>query len=195
MSKFCILIILLGFCSIANAKCIRATADQRAQVNSGNQKIDRFLARCAAATKSSAWCQQLIRPNPASAAMFSCTYGKRQPHTLVHPNESTWTNAIKAVQIVESLTKQGIEVCQIYNWWRPEPYNKNVDGKPGRHPAGTSVDVRFCSNQDADRAFYKLCGWRAQGKINAIGHYGNSGLHLGIGDLRANTWGETCPNP
>lgn len=173
-------------------RCVRANRDQIVEVNLGNQKASGFLSECARRTSGSAWCSQVVRPNPESRQIFSCTYGADQPHQLIHPDEVTWENAIKAVHIVDELETKGIKVCLIYNWWRPEPYNANVGGAPGRHPSGTSVDVRFCSKRDMERAFKQLCIWRSQGHLRALGYYGSTALHLGIGDRTANTWGKRC---
>lgn len=173
--------------------CRKATKSQIAVVNQGNSKKEKFLEACARATGGSDWCSQLIRPNPSSLSVFSCTYGSSQSHQLIQPAESTWNNAFNAVRLVQELEQKGLRVCQIYNWWRPEPYNKNVGGAAGRHPFGTSVDVRFCSNADANRGFEELCKVRKQGRIRAIGHYGTNALHFGMGDANGNTWGRTCP--
>lgn len=173
--------------------CMRATIQQIGIINSGTKKLNQFLSKCYSLTNSSHWCDELVRPNPNSHSIFDCTYSAAQAHYLIHPDEITWTYAFTAVQLVQELEQKGLRVCEIYNWWRPEPYNKNVGGAPGRHPYGTSVDVRFCSNNDANRAFDELCKIRRAGRLRAIGHYGTSALHFGIGDRVANTWGRNCP--
>jgi hypothetical protein len=172
--------------------CRPANARQIAEVNSGNKKAEEFLNYCEIRTSNSHWCSQVIRPNPESRSIFRCTYGASQPHQLIHPDESTWENAIKAIELVQRLEMKDIRVCLIYNWWRPEPYNGNVGGAAGRHPFGTSVDVRFCSMQDMEKAFRQLCIWRKEGHLRALGYYGSTGLHLGIADRTANTWGKSC---
>jgi hypothetical protein len=172
--------------------CREASRAQLAQVEEGNRKRDAFLRRCAEETGRSPWCNQLVRPNPDSVSTFRCTYGSAVPHQLIHPGEATWKHAIRAVKIIESLEARGFRVCEIYNWWRPEPYNKNVGGAAGRHPYGTSVDVRFCSAKEAVRGFDELCKYRKRGEVRALGYYGNSGVHLGVGDASANTWGRAC---
>lgn len=174
--------------------CAKASATQIGFINKGNLKKDAFLQECSRQTGGSAWCAQLIRPNPSSISTFRCTYGNDQVHQLIHPDEATWKNAFEAVRLVQDLEQKGLRVCQIYNWWRPEPYNANVGGAAGRHPFATSVDVRFCSNADANRGFDELCKYRKQGRLRAIGHYGTSALHFGVGDKTANTWGRTCSN-
>lgn len=173
--------------------CQTPTAAQRAAVNQGNQKAAEFLRRCQASTGNSNWCREVMRPNPSSRATFNCTYGEKQPHQLIHPSESTWANAFKAVQLVRDLEALGVKVAQIYNWWRPEPYNANVGGAKGRHPYGTSVDVRFASLNDMEKAHRLLCDFRRRGRLRALGYYGSTGLHLGIGDSNPNTWGKPCP--
>lgn len=177
---------------IAPRGCTKASASQLATVNQGNKLREQFIAACKDSTGNTTWCEQAARPNPASKNTFYCTYGNQQPHMLIHPTSSTWKNAIKAVELLNRLKSQGICVSHIYNWWRPEPYNKNVGGAAGRHPFGTSVDVRFCTNSDAIKAFDKLCGYRKQGEVRALGYYGSTGVHIGVGDSSANTWGRNC---
>ena len=172
--------------------CTRASLSQIAQVNLGVPKHRTFVERCLAETKSLKYCQQIARPNPDSHRSFDCTYSRSQAHVFVHPDEKTWKNAIEAVKIVTELEAKGIKVERIYNWWRPEPYNQNVGGSPTRHPFGTSVDVRFPSKTEQNKAHTQLCKMRAQGRIRAVGYYSGTGLHLGIGDKAANTWGKSC---
>lgn len=174
--------------------CRAASSAQKAQVNLGNTKKDRFLQSCATTTNSSPWCAQLVRPNPDSRSTFACTYGSGQVHQLIHPDENTWTYAFRAVRLIEDLEGQGVRVCRIYNWWRPEPYNANVGGAAGRHPFGTSVDVQFCTKSDQEKAFRLLCQYRRQGKLRALGYYSSTSLHFGVGDATANTWGKSCPS-
>lgn len=181
-----------GFGSDLRA-CASATASQKTAVNQGNAKAEKFLAACRASTNNSAWCAQLMRPNPSSRGVFTCTYGASQPHQLIHPAEATWANAFRAVQIIQDLEALGVKVAQIYNWWRPEPYNANVGGSKTRHPFGTSVDVRFASMPDMEKAHKLLCQFRKSGRLRALGYYGSTGLHFGVGDSNANTWGKSCP--
>ncbi len=173
-------------------KCRKATKSQRALVDRGNKQAVRFFRQCVEFAGSEPWCRQIMRPNPESLPLFQCTYGPAQSHQLVNPDTSTWNYAFRAVRLVAALETEGIKPCLIYNWWRPEPYNRNVGGAPGRHPRGTSVDVRFCTQEDMELAFTKLCEWRANGQLRAIGYYGTTGLHLGVGDRVANTWGKAC---
>lgn len=172
--------------------CTKANSSQIATVNQGNGKRTTFQSYCVQMTGSSTLCAQIERPNPSSVSTFRCTYGNAQPHRLIHPDQSTWKYAVKAIQLLQALSKKGICVSQIYNWWRPEPYNKNVGGAAGRHPYGTSVDVRFCTNSEAIKAFDLLCQYRKRGEIKALGYYGSTGVHLGVGDRTANTWGRGC---
>ena len=173
--------------------CSRASSSQIATIKQGNAKYDKFMKGCWAATGNSRWCEQLTRPNPSSRSTFICTYGSDLPHRLIHPDESTWKNAYQAVKLVEELGAKGIKVAQIYNWWRPQPYNANVGGAAGRHPYGTSVDVRMATISNMEKAHSQLCKWRKAGRLKALGYYGSTGLHFGIGDRTANTWGKGCP--
>nr|BFD68786.1 hypothetical protein HAGR004_38080 [Bdellovibrio sp. HAGR004] len=172
--------------------CVKASSSQKTQVNLGLSKKEEFLQKCSKETNGSFWCDQVIRPNPKSVNTFRCTYGSSQVHNLIHPDESTWKYPIAGVRILQDLSAKGIKISQIYNWWRPEPYNKNVGGAAGRHPYGTSIDVRFASNSEADRAFKELCKMRKAKRLRAIGHYGSASLHIGVGDKTANTWGKSC---
>lgn len=183
----------LGHERFAPLSCQSASSSQKAEVNRGNEKRERFLNNCASATGNSHWCQQLVRPNPDSVSTFRCTYGSSQVHQLIHPDEGTWNYAFRAVGLIEDLESQGVSVCRIYNWWRPEPYNANVGGAPGRHPYGTSVDVQFCSKADQEKAFHLLCQHRRAGRLRALGYYSSTSLHFGVGDNVANTWGKSCP--
>lgn len=174
--------------------CAQPSAAQRALVARGNALKGDFLRECAASGADALWCGQSLRPNPASRPVFACTYGENQPHQLIDPDRSTWVNVFKALALASELSRQGVGVCQINNWWRPEPYNANVGGAPGRHPAGTSVDVKFCSPADQEKAFLALCRLRRQGRLRALGYYpGSTVLHLGVGDKSGNTWGKACP--
>lgn len=172
--------------------CMKANSLQVGEVNRGFAKLGKFLSSCAQSSQGSRWCNELVRPNPDSVSRFHCTYGVSQPHNLIHPDENTWSYAFKAVGIVQLLESEGIRVCSIYNWWRPEPYNGNVGGAPGRHPFGTSVDVRFCSTEDMEQAHLRLCQLRKQGHVRAVGYYGTTALHFGIADQVGNTWGKSC---
>ena len=178
---------------ISPLNCTKANSTQKNQVNKGNLKKDKFLSQCFSATNNSCWCDQLVRPNPDSFSTFQCTYGQDQVHQLIHPNESTWKHAFEAVKIVEEFEAKNLLTEIIYNWWRPEPYNKNVGGASGRHPFATSVDIRFKTKNMQNKAFTALCKLRAQGRIRAIGYYASTAIHLGIGDSTANTWGKSCP--
>ncbi len=172
--------------------CRKATSAQLSIVNQGLKKLDQFLTRCYRETNSKKWCDQVARPNPSSRSTFFCTYSSSQPHYFVHPTESTWKHAIAAVKLVQDLQRNGVGVDMIYNWWRPEPYNANVGGAAGRHPLGTSVDVRFVNKTQQNKAHSLLCKYRKQGRLRALGYYSGTGLHLGVGDTAANTWGKAC---
>ncbi len=152
-----------------------------------------FYQSCVSQTRSERWCTEVMRPNPSSISMFQCTYGKEQPHLFIHPDKSSWKNAFQAIKLIQALELKGLGVCQIYNWWRPEPYNKNVGGAADRHPYGTSVDVRFCSMPEMEKGFKELCKARSRGELKAIGYYNTTGIHFGIRDKLGNTWGKKCP--
>ncbi len=176
-----------------NHGCKHASAEQIAYINLGASKLNQFLKKCYSETNSKKWCDQVARPNPASHSTFDCTYSPTQPHFFIHPSESMWSNAIGAVKLVQELETKNIKIDLIYNWWRPEPYNANVGGAAGRHPFGTSVDVRFINKSEQNKAHAELCKIRKQGRLRALGYYSGTGLHFGMGDKVANTWGKPCP--
>jgi len=181
------------FVTVQSNGCKHATSSQVVQVNLGVTKRNQFLTKCYKETGSTKWCDQVARPNPESHPAFDCTYSVQQAHVFVHPDESTWDYAIGAVKLVQELETKGVKVSTIYNWWRPEPYNANVGGAAGRHPYGTSVDVRFPSKAEQNKAHSQLCQWRKAGRLRALGYYSGTGLHFGMGDRVANTWGKSCP--
>lgn len=183
----------IGYVDIMSNGCKHATSTQITQVNLGVSKRTQYLNRCYQETGSKTWCDQTARPNPDSHRTFDCTYSPEQAHVFVHPSDSTWQYPIGAVKLVLELQKMGIKVSTIYNWWRPEPYNGNVGGAAARHPYGTSVDVRFPDKVNQNKAHAQLCKWRKAGRLRALGYYSGTGLHFGMGDRTANTWGKSCP--
>lgn len=176
-----------------SASCKKANNQQLSLVNIGLTKLDQFSNLCIQKTGSKKWCDQIARPNPDSSRTFDCTYSVTQPHIFIHPEEASWVHAINAIKLVQELEVKKIEVDIIYNWWRPEPYNANVGGAAGRHPLGASVDVRFKTKTDQTSAHKELCKYRKQGRLRALGFYPGTGLHFGMGDKAANTWGKSCP--
>jgi|JI10StandDraft_1071094.scaffolds.fasta_scaffold93327_5 hypothetical protein len=173
-------------------KCQKAPDSEMTEILSGQQKYDSFIEQCKGYGIEQKWCEQLTHPNQNSKAKFECTYGDKVPHILIHPDESTWINAFKAAKLVQRLIQENIRVVEIYNWWRPAQYNKNVGGSKTRHPFAVSVDIRMSSKPAMEAAHKKLCAWRKKGDLRAIGYYDNTGLHLGIDDEVPNTWGKSC---
>lgn len=150
-----------------------------------------FISSCTSRGVSRKTCTEMTRPNPLEEARFACTYGKSAPHELVPP-KTKWDQAIKLAKVYESLRAQGVCTDEVYNWWRPEPYNRNVEGAKARHPNATCIDVRFCSVADAKKALRALCKLRSQGKITSVGYYGATGVHIGM-DPQDGSWGGACP--
>jgi len=176
----------------APVQCKRASLSEIEEVKSGNQKYSAFIEQCKTHNIDQKWCEQLTHPNQNEISKFKCTYGNEFEHRLIHPDESTWENAFRAAKIVQRLITEQIKVVEIYNWWRPEVYNRNVGGSPLRHPHGVSVDIRMSSVSEMEKAHKKLCEWRKKGEIRAVGYYGSTGLHVGVADEWANTWGKPC---
>lgn len=175
-----------------SSRQVAATPQYILEVQNGIKLKDEFLDQCKRSTNAEKWCLQVIRGNPERENVFDRIFGREMPHQLIHPDKKTWKYAIGAVSLVDQLERKGVRVVQIYNWWRPAKYNRAVGGAAGRHPFGTSVDVRFQSPREAVRAFDLLCKARKAGKVRALGYYGNSGVHIGVGDHNPNTWGRGC---
>ena len=178
-----------------------ASADQKQKVLSGIELQNSFLAACKSFGVQDQWCDQLMRPNPNPEEFktFSWTYGSAIPlHIFIDPDQTTWKNAFRGAIFVQKLEQSGININQIVNWWRPEPYNRNVCGAPGRHPFATSIDVEFKTLSDTRRARKKLCQWFDSAQINSLGYYGNEKVHIGVGDIlgpgMGETWGKVCDN-
>ena len=111
-------------------KITKASDSEKSEILAGQQKYNSFIEQCREYGIEQKWCEQLTHPNRNSKAIFHCTYEKNTPHILIHPDESTWINAFRAAKLVQRLNSENLPVEEIYNWWRPEQYNKNVDGVP-----------------------------------------------------------------
>src|SRR4051794_6875202 len=73
-----------GFVDLTTVQsCKKATFAEMAVINEGNSYYKDFMEGCEAATNGSHWCNEIIRPNPQSAEIFSCTYGPMQAHQLI----------------------------------------------------------------------------------------------------------------
>jgi hypothetical protein len=162
--------------------------------SSGN--IVEFMNACIARGISEGFCNNLTHPNSQSIHEFRCTYPGK-PHILIPPDKTKWEHAFKGATLVQNGIKNN-ELCveEIYNWYRPEPYNDNVDGKPGRHPEGTAIDVRFCTKEDAKKAAKYFCEQFKAGALWAVGSYPSGDkLHLGMEPEKNTTWGPyACSN-
>lgn len=160
----------------------RASLPEVTEVLKGVALKEEFLSACIERTNRMDFCQQVIRPNPASASIFRCTYPPGVPPVFIPVERGKWIYAFRAIEWMDEMEAQGIALSHIYNWLRPEPYNKNVSGDPNRHPFGTAIDLRLATKGDQQKAFTYLCEkWRAH-QIHAIGYYGSASLHLGMGD-------------
>lgn len=156
-----------------------------------------FLTDCAAEGIHPSLCENLTHPNNNSKMEFRCTFPSFTQHVLLPNNRSLWTNGFQGAKAFqEALEEQGLEpnqgACpQIYNYYRPEPYNANVGGAAGRHPNGTAVDVEFCTKEEAQKALNKFAKMRMEKRINSIGIY-SSGIriHIGFGTEKGNTWNQ-----
>ena len=154
--------------------------------------VTTFVRTCLEKGVLERFCLNLTHPNqdPESMRAFRCTY-PGMPHVLIPKDESEWTFAFEAALILQTMARE-TKVCidEIYNWYRPEPYNRNVDGRPNRHPKATAIDVKFCTKEDAKKAHRALCELYKKKSIWALGSYpsGNK-LHIGVRPELHTTWG------
>ena len=161
---------------------IRANIEQIVDVLKGIALKPEFIEQCEKATDRPDLCKQIIRPNPDSKSIFACTYPPGVASIFIPPEKGVWHFAFQAIRWISEIENLGISFSHIYNWLRPEPYNKNASGHPDRHPFGTAVDIKLRSKGDQHLAFEFFCEkWRS-GQMNAIGFYSSASLHLGIGD-------------
>lgn len=152
--------------------------------------VPKFVRTCLEKGVLQRYCFDMTHPNLDSIEQFRCTYPGK-PHLLIPKDESEWTFAFEAALILQNMARE-TKVCidEIYNWYRPEPYNKNVGGRPNRHPNATAIDVQFCTKEDAKKAHRALCELYKKKAIWALGSYpsGNK-LHIGVRPERHTTWG------
>lgn len=160
--------------------------------------VSKFVRTCLEKGVLQRFCLNMTRPNriAESVEAFKCTYPGK-PHALIPPDESEWEFGIKAALILQKVSREN-KICveEIYNWYRPEPYNSNVKGRPGRHPNATAIDVKFCTPKDAKAAFKALCEMYREKEIWALGTYpAGIEIHIGVMPEQNATWGPyACRN-
>lgn len=181
--KFLLLIFLFTFSStlsfaISEVGTSSSTASGRGTSAMHSQQVaQRFVDQCTSRGVSENFCRDATNPNQDSRGTFNRVYGKGTPFVLM-PGQEKWETGIYLLGIAESLSKYG-KVCEIRNWFRPEPYNRAVDGaRSSRHIDGSAIDIEFCSPKEKNKALKAALAMRQKfGAPPGVGVYGE-GSHV-----------------
>lgn len=128
-------------------------------------------------------CTDMLQPfrNPKEVRVFRRTYGDEVEHVLIPPR-STWGLGIELIKIAQEVSiTSNVEICQIRNWYRPEPYNSRVDGgSSSQHLVAQAIDIDFCSNPGRNKALQVMKRRRTDtGMPRGIGTYvGGHTIHI-----------------
>jgi hypothetical protein len=143
------------------------------------QVQSRFINTCRARGIREQFCRQITSPNTNSAGTFRAVYGS-QPFVLMPP-ESSWDRGIYLLTVAESLAEFG-EICEIRNWYRPEPYNAAVSGAQGsQHLSAGAIDIEFCTAADKNRALRAALAMRQRFQSPpGVGVYGEGSLVIHV---------------
>jgi hypothetical protein len=121
-------------------------------------------------------------PNTASADTFFDVYSSSTPFILM-PNRSTWNRGVQLLSVAQSMSKFG-KICEIRNWYRPEPYNSAVGGAgSSRHLDGSAIDIEFCSVTEKNKALQAALSMRRRfGTPPGVGVYGRESkvIHIDL---------------
>ncbi len=141
------------------------------------QLQNNFIKMCLARGIREQFCKQITSPNTKSIGTFRQVYGD-QPFVLM-PNTDRWETGLQLLTIAESLAEFG-EICEIRNWYRPEPYNRSVGGaRSSQHLSAGAIDIEFCTVQDKNRALLAALATRQKFKTPpGIGVYGEGSKTL-----------------
>lgn len=138
-----------------------------------------FINTCLARGIREQFCRQITSPNTNSARTFGSVYGS-QPFVLMPPQDR-WETGLHLLTIAESLSEHA-QICQIRNWYRPEPYNRAVSGARGsQHLSAGAIDIEFCSVADKNRALRAALAMRQRFQTPpGVGVYGEGSLVIHI---------------
>lgn len=137
---------------------------------------DSFIKKCKGRVKTAIWCDEIVVPNIHSKRSFYSVYNKSKEHLLV-PRKDKFEVGIRLLEILERAVGGNSEmrVCQIANWYRPEPYNSRVGGaKRSAHIAADAIDIKFCTRAGRNRAKKRLIQLEKIYKTLGIGSYKGS---------------------
>lgn len=138
-----------------------------------------FIKDCLDQGVRELFCKQITSPNTKSKNTFDTIYGN-QPFILMPPKDR-WNTGIYLLKIAESLDKFG-KICEIRNWYRPEPYNAAVNGaQSSQHLLAGAIDIEFCSSADKNKALMAALAMRQKSKTPpGVGVYpeGSRVIHI-----------------
>ncbi len=156
------------------------TSTTSASSQHSRQNQSRFIQQCTSRGISEQFCREATDPNPDSRGAFNRVYGAQQNFILMPP-QGSWETGIQLLGIAQSLSAYG-KVCEIRNWYRPEPYNGAVGGAGGsRHLNASAIDIEFCSVEEKNKALKAALAMRQRfGKPAGVGVYGEGSLVLHI---------------
>lgn len=137
-------------------------------------------------------CDQMTRPNTSSKGTFRRIYGDR-PFVLM-PGPDAWGKGVELAKVAQSLSRYG-KICEIRNWYRPEPYNRAVGGARGsQHKSGSAIDIEFCSVAEKRKALIAALKMRNKCSMpKGVGVYGEGSLVIHI-DLSNRIYGPGISN-
>lgn len=161
----------VGTSSLATARAVPALHSPQLQSS--------FINTCTARGIREQFCRQITSPNTNSIGTFRRVYGS-QPFVLMPP-QSSWDRGIYLLTVAESLAEFG-EICEIRNWYRPEPYNAAVSGARGsQHLSAGAIDIEFCTVADKNRALRAALAMRQRFQSPpGVGVYGEGSLVIHI---------------
>lgn len=135
-----------------------------------------FLDKCYLRVNEGKFCNEVVSPNKHSKRSFVKVYGSSVPHILM-PKEDKFETGIGLLEMLERAIKidSKIKVCQIANWYRPEPYNSRVGGaRRSQHIKANAIDIHFCSRDARNRAIKSFLQLEKKYKKLGIGTYSSS---------------------
>ena len=178
MSLFCI----QAFASYELGSGTRSTTSLQLSPLHSPRLANDFTSFCTSQGLENNLCRQMTSPNSASTNTFYNVYPRANPFILM-PNRSTWSKGVQLLSVAQSMSKFG-KICEIRNWYRPEPYNSAVGGVgSSRHLDGSAIDIEFCSVTEKNKALQAALSMRRRfGTPPGVGVYGRESkvIHIDL---------------
>lgn len=167
--------------AVASAEVGRSTGTTVNTVSAlhSPQLQSNFISTCLSRGIREQFCRQITSPNTDSIGTFRQVYGNK-PFVLM-PSQDRWETGLHLLTIAESLAEYG-KICEIRNWYRPEPYNRAVSGAKGsQHLSAGAIDIEFCSVAEKNNALKAALAMRQKyGSPPGVGVYGEGSLVIHI---------------